>query len=471
MNARHAVTVAVLLVIAGLAGAAPLSLDAPVRFTGQRFEWRQEYSRRWEGNYGQVEVALNASTAYEFFTADAVGGTSSDPFLYVLDGAGQTVLARNDDGGEGRNARIVFTPPADSVYVVRLRAYRRGRYGTCSVTLRARDDATDPSGVREIGPGDVLTAQTFEWQSAYSSRSFGTYGQYRVRMNANTLYRFETSGASGAGADTVLYLLDDRLRAVWSDDDSGAGYQSKLLFRPAADGTYHLRLRAYDRGARGTCTLSLTTGARAGETPLLPDLHTWRAYLEDTYIAREDGVRVLRFSNAVANRGDGPLQVFGAVDAEGATRAFQVVHNSDGSRTAHPVGTFSFAGHEDHNHWHYDDFSFYRLVSPSTGASVGTSGKVSFCLMDSAIYDEESVPGTPSSARYSCANQGISVGWADVYGAYLDGQEIDLTGVADGFYDLVSTTNPDGRLHEARTSDNEARIRIEIRGTSVRVVP
>src|SRR5258705_258197 len=168
MGARKVVMVFVLLAVAGLAAAAPLGLDEPVLFTGQRFEWKQEYGRRWDGAYGQVQVELAAGTAYEFFTTDAVGGTTNDPFLYVLDESGTTVLARNDDGGEGRNARIVFTPEEDAVFLVRLRSYRRGRYGSCSVTLRAQADGTSTSGVTEIAPGDVLTGQTFEWQSGYS---------------------------------------------------------------------------------------------------------------------------------------------------------------------------------------------------------------------------------------------------------------------------------------------------------------
>ena len=37
---------------------------------------------------------------------------------------------------------------------------------------------------------------------------------------------------------------------------------------------------------------------------------------------------------------------------------------------------------------------------------------------------------TAGPAKYTCGYQGISVGWADIYGAYLDGQWLDITGVS-----------------------------------------
>ena len=464
---RVLVLLLVLLAAAEAATAVPVSLDEPVVLTSQRFEWVSSFSSRASGTYGQTEVSLVAGTTYEFVTSSVVAGNTADPYLYLINGAGTTIVAQDDDSGGSYNAKIVYTAPSTAMFLVRLRAYYRGGYGTCTLTLRKQTAPIPPTEVT-LRPGDVLNGQTFEWRSGFSSRWLGDYGQYKVPMNTSTTYTFETSNASGGDADTYLYLFDPSGRGVAYDDDSGAGYQSKLTYRPTSNGTFTLRLRAYDPGARGSCTLSLAGGEPG--SPLLPDLVTWEEYLEDARISVEGGIRRLRFSNSVANRGAGPLEVYGVVESDGTTYAYQVVHNDDDTQTVHLVGTFSFAGHASHDHWHFDDFASYRLVDPDSGTVVASSDKVSFCLLDSTRYTAESVSNTAASAVYSCEDQGISVGWADVYGANLEGQYIELTGVADGTYDLVSIVNAAGALHESNSTNGTASVRVRIEGTTVELV-
>jgi len=440
-------------------------VDKGVTYVGQRFEWQKKFSQRWAGTYGEYHVDLAAGVTYEFFTANAVGGSTADPYLYLMNAARTTVVAEDDDSGGSNHARIVFTPAAAGEYYVRLRAYPKNKYGFCDLTLRKQQAPLPPTEVT-IGPGDVLNSQIFEWRSTFTNRYDGTYGQYRVDMTANTLYTFETSNASGGGADTYLYLLDSQLTVVKFDDDSGAGYHSKLSFQPAVDGTYYLRLRAYTKGAQGTCRLTVTGANLPPGNPLLPDVITWQQYLRDVRIQTSGGIKELRFSNAAANIGAGNLELYGVVASDGTTQAYQVVFNDNGSQTTHLVGTFSFQGHESHNHWHLDDFAIYQLVNPTTQQVVASGDKISFCLLDYVKYDSQAGPGV-----YTCDNQGISKGWADVYSSGLDGQFINITGVPDGTYELVSTADPLGRLHESSRTNNTARITIAISGNSVTVLP
>lgn len=135
---------------------------------------------------------------------------------------------------------------------------------------------------------------------------------------------------------------------------------------------------------------------------------------------------------------------------------------------SHPVGTFSFAGHASHNHRHFDEFAVYELRS-AANALIATSDKVSFCLLDFDPYTAESIPGAPAVGVYDCSNQGISKGWADVYSGGLDGQWIDITGVADGTYKLRSVVDPNSRLHEEPKTNNAAEITIAISGGRVTV--
>jgi hypothetical protein len=79
-----------------------------------------------------------------------------------------------------------------------------------------------------------------------------------------------------------------------------------------------------------------------------------------------------------------------------------------------------------------------------TGQVAATGVKQGFCLLDS----ERVVPGA-GPRTYTCADQGLSSGWADVYARTVTGQWVDVTGVPEGDYLLVVTINAEGLLPEA----------------------
>lgn len=103
-----------------------------------------------------------------------------------------------------------------------------------------------------------------------------------------------------------------------------------------------------------------------------------------------------------------------------------------------------------HMHYHYLDFADYALVD-TNGTVVAVGHKQSFCLRD----DLEATPGAPA-VGFDCNNQGLSVGWADVYSNLLDCQFIDITGIAPGAYQLRIEVNPTRRIAELNYDNNVA---------------
>jgi hypothetical protein len=85
--------------------------------------------------------------------------------------------------------------------------------------------------------------------------------------------------------------------------------------------------------------------------------------------------------------------------------------------------------------------------------------KQGFCLMDFApavpTVHGYAVPPDPLPS-YTCAFQGISRGWADIYLWHLDGQWIDVTDVAPGPYLLEAEVNPEHRFMESDYGNNRA---------------
>ncbi|MFN2489117.1 MAG: lysyl oxidase family protein [Actinomycetota bacterium] len=235
-------------------------------------------------------------------------------------------------------------------------------------------------------------------------------------------------------------------------------------------------------GAAGALVVaaSAAVSAPAGEAHL-PDLQTKRATLKNRLtIDTSTGKKLLRFSNTVWNAGDGPLEV--RPDNSGATnstQAYQRVFTHDDQGTwqlveEFLVGTFQF--HEEHNHWHFSDFALYELRDVAAGGGVGTikrtGQKETFCIADTTQVNS-GLEHSPARRVYrvgSCdqnSNAGLSVGWGDTYRWDLPGQEIDITGLPDGQYWLVSTADPKNRLRETNDGNNTAKLKIQITGDTV----
>jgi hypothetical protein len=66
--------------------------------------------------------------------------------------------------------------------------------------------------------------------------------------------------------------------------------------------------------------------------------------------------------------------------------------------------------------------------------------------------------------------QGLSVGWVDVYDHYLPGQSIDISGVPDGVYALISTADPFNLIQESDESNNAAVVYLEIKDLQVKIL-
>jgi len=64
---------------------------------------------------------------------------------------------------------------------------------------------------------------------------------------------------------------------------------------------------------------------------------------------------------------------------------------------------------------------------------------------------------------------GISVGWADRYGAELRYQSIDVTGLTAGEYTLRVTVDPNGFFEERATGNNCNWTRIQIAGSGAAI--
>lgn len=108
-----------------------------------------------------------------------------------------------------------------------------------------------------------------------------------------------------------------------------------------------------------------------------------------------------------------------------------------------------------HMHHHVRNYASYELRDAS--GVVLTARKQAFCLEDG----EPVQPGVPATG-YSCADQGITHGWADVYSRFLPCQWIDVTDLPPGAYTLRIVVNPLHTLPESSYDNNEFTVDVQV---------
>lgn len=203
--------------------------------------------------------------------------------------------------------------------------------------------------------------------------------------------------------------------------------------------------------------------------------------------AERQAVRCLRFSNGIGNVGEGPLEMRlareeGPAGLAGQGKFTQRVHLADGTSEDVPAGLATF--HPGHGHFHYSGAAIFRLhaydlESGTRGEALKESRKTGFCFGDLSLV----VMGLPTTGapRYDASGcldplthdawaTGLMPNWYDRYHWTWFDQFVDVDGLPDGVYELVSVANEDGSVIETTTADNEASAVFRLEGDVAEVI-
>lgn len=152
-------------------------------------------------------------------------------------------LAEDDDGGEGLNARIFFSPLRSDAFRIVVTSFAPGATGP--FTLRI---GTAP-GLKVI-PGK-LTADPKQQDQE------GRYWQlHEETLEAGRSYRIDLESEE---FDSYLRLEDAQGKVLQEDDDSGNGLNARIRFTPAENGIFRLRVTTFAPAATGAYKLKIST--------------------------------------------------------------------------------------------------------------------------------------------------------------------------------------------------------------------
>jgi hypothetical protein len=192
--------------------------------------------------------------------------------------------------------------------------------------------------------------------------------------------------------------------------------------------------------------------------------------------------RVFQYTHDTFNGGPGPLVIQPAYNpASGTYQGTQYIYSLSSSGTwtqakSIPVaGAFVFDAAHGHFHFPFTTYGLYTVgADGGPGTAVATSGKVSFCINDSFIYDS-TLPNAGALGNLgSCSDptslRGLNIGAVDEYDQTDEGQSISIGALADGTYWLRAVVDPNNFLAESDKSNNETDVKLAITGNTIQVL-
>ena len=154
------------------------------------------------------------------------------------------VLARDDDSGEGENARIVRRL-GPGTYYIQVRGYNWNTSGPYTLELTGRS----ASAAADSYENDNTRAAAKPIALGETQRHTFTGGADEdwvvFTAAAGGFYRISARGETDIDLDTELFLYDEDGSSITQDDDGGEGYSS-LIRRRLSPGRYYVNVRCLD---------------------------------------------------------------------------------------------------------------------------------------------------------------------------------------------------------------------------------
>lgn len=295
---------------------------------------------------------------------------------------------------------------------------------------------------------------------------------YAVAENAVLRWIKSEGVASALYGNSWNQNVDDLPDSFFTNYSTGAPIENSDDFVPAQIAATTRTVNRVLGVQEGSSALTSDTepGIRSAGK-LLPDLVPFAPY--DIKYSQENGRTLLRFTSTFWNSGQADLHLLArdknntfSPGHDDTYDTYQRIPIDDGTTMDSFVGELFW--HDSHDHYHYNEFGNYSLsparVSPGTKSGPTLTNKTTFCQRDDTPVDL-SLPNARQQPYYlGCGNaeQGVSVGWADVYPSTLPDQYIDVTDLAPGTYSLSFEIDPYGHFVEGDTSNNKSSTIVEL---------
>ena len=216
-----------------------------------------------------VELVAGRTYVIDLEGAGAGGGTLTDTLLFgVFDDEGSRVARKSAAGGEGGDARLVFTASETGTHYIAAKGFRKDDIGTYTVRVRDQNPPPTPAETPAVTPDPAPPQQpparqrTVDTDAARAgATALGELAGARLSRqdsvdggdDAADYYRFTlgetqvvTLGLRRQDADADLYLEDADGTVLHSSTRSGT--QGEDIKATLEAGTYYVRVAAQEAG-------------------------------------------------------------------------------------------------------------------------------------------------------------------------------------------------------------------------------
>ena len=184
------------------------------------------------------------------YVIETVLGTLADSQITLYAADGTTVIATNDNGGQGAASRLTFSPVSNATYFVKVDTPVGVEIGSYQLSVQSViDDHGDTPGTATAAVMNSSVAGNIEVPRDVDLISFNA--------DAGVFYSFELIRNTLPAARLTL-IDDDGSTVLVVDDDGGKGQSPSIDWLAPITGTYYLKVESIGSAQTGTYTVNLS---------------------------------------------------------------------------------------------------------------------------------------------------------------------------------------------------------------------
>jgi hypothetical protein len=194
-----------------------------------------------DSRYDEYRVDVRRNHTYIF----SLESSNFDAYLILMDLDGDTI-ASDDDGGDGLDSYLEWTADRTGTIRVIANSYRAGARGAYRLDIREEAGGGGDDG----GGGRTWTGRLSSNDGMLPDDSY--YDSHSYSVTRGQQY---TITLSSSDFDTYLIIRDANGNTLASNDDGGAGLDSRLTWTADRTGTIRILANSYRARQTGSYTL------------------------------------------------------------------------------------------------------------------------------------------------------------------------------------------------------------------------
>ena len=244
-----AVLLAALLLAPPLAAQSPLQIGRPVAGEIADADPAAQDGSRYDEypiqlTRGQALIVMLKSTAFDAFLA-----------LGRREGGAFQALAADDDGSGGRDARLMWTVPADGAYLLRAGTGGRDQRGAYTVVVERESSPDDMPAPTPIRAGETLSGELDHADPQADDNIH--FDAYAFHAAAGEIWRVVLRSEAFDAQLLLAKASGMSWIVMWGDDDGAGGTDSLVDARITEAGEYVVVARSVAPDAVGPYTITL----------------------------------------------------------------------------------------------------------------------------------------------------------------------------------------------------------------------